>query len=166
VFKMPPSSGSPEQGMTLRQEISDALKTAVKAKDKCTTSTLRLVLAALKDRDIAARGGGSANGVPDDQVLDLLAKMVRQRQEAAEQYRKANRPELAEQEAAEIEVIRSFMPHQMDDAETAEVIAQVIAQEDAKGLKDMGRVMAVLKQNYPGQIDAGKASALVKQRLS
>ena len=152
--------------MTLRQEISDALKTAVKAKDKCTTSTLRLVLAALKDREIAARGGGSSNGVAEDQVLDLLAKMVRQRQEASELYRKGNRPELAEQEAAEIEVIRRFMPHQMDDAETAEVIDQVIAGEGAKGLKDMGRVMAVLKQNYPGKIDAGKASALVKQRLS
>jgi uncharacterized protein YqeY len=152
--------------MTLRQEISDALKTAVKAKDKPTTSTLRLVQAALKDRDIAARGGGTTNGVPDEQVLDLLAKMVRQRQEAAEQYRKGNRPELAEKEEAEIEVIRRFMPRQLDEAETADLIDQVIAEQDAKGLKDMGRVMAVLKENYPGQIDAGKASALVKQRLS
>ncbi len=152
--------------MTLRQEITDALKHAVKAKDKCTTSTLRLVQAALKDRDIAARGAGSSNGVPDDQVLDLLAKMVRQRQEAAEQFRKGQRPELAEQEEAEIEVIRRFMPKQLDEAETTAVIDKVIAATEAKGLKDMGRVMAMLKENYPGQIDAGKASALVKQRLS
>jgi hypothetical protein len=152
--------------MTLRQEISDALKVAVKAKDKPTTSTLRLVQAALKDRDIAARSGGTTNGVPDDQVLDLLAKMVRQRQEAAEQFRKGNRPELAEQEEAEIEVIRRFMPRQMDETETAKVIDGVIVEVGAKGLKDMGKVMAVLKENYPGQIDAGKASALVKQRLS
>lgn len=152
--------------MTLRQEITDALKLAVKAKDKCTISTLRLVQAALKDRDIAARGTGTSNGVPDDQVLDLLAKMVRQRQEAIEHYRKGQRPDLVEQEEAEIEVIRHFMPRQMDDTEIAPVIDKVIAQTDAKGLKDMGRVMALLKENYPGQIDAGKASALVKQRLS
>ncbi len=152
--------------MTLRQEITDALKTAVKAKDKCTTSTLRLVLAALKDRDIAARGGGSSNGVGEDQVLDLLAKMVRQRQEAGEQFRKGSRPDLADKEEAEIDVIRRFMPKQLDDAETSDIIAKVITDEGAKGLKDMGRVMAVLKQNYPGRIDAGKASALVKQRLS
>ena len=152
--------------MTLRQEISDALKVAVKAKDKPTTSTLRLVQAALKDRDIAARSGGTSNGVPDDQVLDLLAKMVRQRQEAAEQFRKGNRPELAEKEETEIEVIRRFMPRQMDETETAKVIDGVIVEVGAKGLKDMGKVMAVLKEHYPGQIDAGKASALVKQRLS
>jgi len=152
--------------MTIRQEISEALKVAVKAKDKPTTSTLRLVQAALKDRDIAARSGGTTNGVPDDQVLELLAKMVRQREEAAEQYRKGNRPELAEQEEDEIKVIRRFMPRQMDEAEVAKVVDGVIVEVGAKGLKDMGKVMAMLKENYPGQIDAGKASALVKQRLS
>jgi hypothetical protein len=153
--------------MPLRQQISEALKDAVKAQDRATTATLRLVCAALKDREIAARSAGAgSNGIADAEVLDLLAKMVRQRDEAAEQYRTGGRPELAERELNEIEVIRRFMPRQLSEQETAAVVDHVIAETGASGLKDMGRVMAALKQSYPGQFDASQASALVKQRLA
>ena len=151
--------------MSIRQQIQDALKEALKAQDKCTTSTLRLVCAALKDRDIAVRSNGAGQPVGDDQTLDLLAKMVRQREEAAEQYRAGDRPELAEKEEAEIEVIRRFMPRRMSADEVEAVVDHVISEIEATGLKDMGRVMAALKQGYPGQIDGAAASALVKQRL-
>ena len=152
--------------MALRQQISDALKEAVKAKDRTTTSTLRLVNAALKDRDIAARSAGAGNGgITDEEILDLFAKMVRQREEAAEQYRAGGRPELAERELYEIEVIRRFMPRQLSQQETEQVVAEVIAETGASGLKDMGRVMAALKQGWPGQIDGAVASALVKKKL-
>ncbi|MBC6440819.1 MAG: GatB/YqeY domain-containing protein [Rhodospirillales bacterium] len=152
--------------MSIRQQIQDTLKEALKAQDRCTTSTLRLVCAALKDRDIALRSNGA--GQPpagDDQTLDLLAKMVCQREEAAEQYRAGDRPELAEKEEAEIEVIRRFMPRRMSADEVEAVVDHVISEIEATGLKDMGRVMAALKQGYPGQIDGAAASALVKQRL-
>jgi uncharacterized protein YqeY len=152
--------------MALRQQISDALKEAVEAKDRTTTSTLRLVNAALKDRDIAARSAGAGNGgITDEEILDLFAKMVRQREEAAEQYRAGGRPALAEREHYEIEVIRRFMPRQLSQQETEQVVAEVIAETGASGLKDMGRVMAALKQGWPGQIDGAVASALVKKKL-
>ena len=152
--------------MPLRQQISDALKDAVKAKDRTTSATLRLVNAALKDRDIAARTAGQGNGgISDDEILDLFGKMVRQREEAAEQYRAGGRPELADRELHEIEVIRRFMPRQLTDAEIGEVVDRVIAETGATGLKDMGRVMAALKAGYPGQIDGATASALVKKKL-
>jgi len=152
--------------MALRQEISDALKEALKGKDRTTTATLRLVSAALKDRDIAARATGHGNGaISDEEILDLFAKMVRQREEAAEQYRAGGRPELAEREMQEIEVIRRFMPRCLDAAEMEAVVDRVIAATGATGLKDMGRVMAALKQDYPGQIDGAAASALVKKKL-
>ena len=151
--------------MSIRQQISDDLKTAQKAQDRCTTGTLRLVSAALKDRDIAARTNGAGNPIPDEQILELLAKMVRQREEAAEQYRAGDRPELAEKEEAEIAVIRRFMPRQLSPEDIEAVVDHVIAETEATGLRDMGRVMAALKEGYPGQIDGATASALVKQRL-
>ena len=152
--------------MALRQQISDALKDAVKAKDRTTTATLRLISAALKDRDIAARTTGAGNGgISDEEVLELFARMVRQREEAAEQYRAGGRPELAERELFEIEVIRRFMPRQLSPEEMDQVVDQVIAETGASGLKDMGRVMAALKQGWPGQIDGATASALVKKKL-
>jgi uncharacterized protein len=152
--------------MALRQQISDALKDAVKAKDRTTTATLRLVSAALKDRDIAARTTGAGNaGISDEEILDLFAKMVRQREEAAEQYRVGGRPELAEREMFEIEVIRRFMPRQLSPQEMEQLVDEVIGETGASGLKDMGRVMAALKQGYPGQIDGAVASALVKKKL-
>ena len=153
-------------GMSIRQEITEALKVAQKAQDRCTTGTLRLVSAALKDRDIAARTNGAGNPIPDEQVLELLAKMVRQREEAAEQFRAGDRTELADKEEVEIVVIRRFMPQQLSHDDVEAVVDRVIAETEATGLKDMGRVMAALKAGYPGQIDGGTASALVKQRLA
>lgn len=152
--------------MALRQQISDALKEAVKAKDRTTTATLRLVSAALKDRDIAARTTGAGNsGISDEEILELFGRMVRQREEAAEQYRAGGRPELAERELFEIEVIRRFMPRQLSPEEVEQAVVQAIDETDASGLKDMGRVMAALKQGWPGQIDGAVASALVKKKL-
>ncbi len=153
-------------GMSIRQEITEALKAAQKAQDRCTTGTLRLVNAALKDRDIAARTNGASNPIPDEQVLELLAKMVKQREEASEQFRAGDRSELAEKEEAEIAVIRRFMPKQLSHDDVEAVVDHVIAETEATGLKDMGRVMAALKAGYPGQIDGATASALVKQRLA
>ncbi|MBN34586.1 MAG: glutamyl-tRNA amidotransferase [Rhodospirillaceae bacterium] len=151
--------------MSIRQQITEALKEAQKAQDRCSTATLRLVCAAMKDRDIAARSNGTSNPIGDDQILDLLAKMVRQREEAAEQFRAGDRTELADKEEAEIEVIRRFMPRRMSAEEMEATVDHIIGETEATGLKDMGRVMAALKQTYPGQIDGATASALVKQRL-
>jgi uncharacterized protein YqeY len=150
--------------MSLRQQISDALKEAVKAKDRVRTATLRLVGAALKDRDIAAREHGTGV-ISDEEILEMLARMVRQREESVEQYTAGGRPELAEREAQEIEVIRGFMPRRISDGELAAIVESTIAQTGASGLRDMGRVMAALKQHYPGQIDGAAASALVKKKL-
>ena len=151
--------------MSIRQQISDALKAAQKEQDRRTTSTLRLVCAALKDRDIAERANGRGQPVPEDQIIELLGRMVRQRREAAEQFRAGNRPELAEAEEAEIDVIHRFMPRPMTEAEMEGAVDRAIAEADARGLKDMGRVMARLKRSHPGQIDGAAASALVKRRL-
>ena len=151
--------------MSIRQQIADALRQAQKSRDRCTTATLRLVSAALKDRDIAARSGGAGRPIPDERILDLLARMARQREEAAGQYRAGGRPELAEREEAEIEVIRRFMPRRMSADEVEAVVDRAIVEVEATGLKDMGRVMAAIKQGYPGRIDGAAASALVKRRL-
>jgi len=136
----------------------------VKARDRVRTATLRLVGAALKDRDIAAREGGTGV-ISDEEILELLARMVRQREESVEQDKAGGRPELAEREAQEIEVILGFMPRRISDGELAAIVEQTIAQTGASGLKDMGRVMAALKQDHPGQIDGAAASALVKKKL-
>ena len=151
--------------MSIRQDISDALKLAQKAQDRCTTATLRLITAALKDRDIASRTNGTSNPITDATILELLAKMVRQREEASEQFRAGDRPELAQKEESEIDVIRRFMPRKMSAEEMEAVVERVIEESEATGLKDMGRVMAALKQGYPGQVDGATASALVKRRL-
>ena len=150
--------------MSIRQQLADALRQAQKAQDRRTTATLRLVLAALKDRDIAARGQGETVG--EGELLQLLARMVRQREEAARQFRAGNRPELAAGEEAEIEVIARFLPRAMSPAETEAAIERAIAQVEASGLKDMARVMAALKRDHPGRIDTARASALVKRRLA
>ncbi len=150
----------------LRQDINEALKTAMKAKDRRATATLRLILAALKDRDIAARGtGGDDSGISDDTILDMLQKMIRQRHESMEQYEKGNRPDLVAQESEEIEIIRRFLPKQMDEAETAEAIGAVIEELGAASIKDMGRTMAALKERCAGRMDFTKAAQMVKTRL-
>jgi uncharacterized protein YqeY len=150
----------------LRTRLRDALKIAMKGKDAPTVSTLRLILAAIKDRDIAARGKGNKDGVTDDEVLSLLQSMIKQRHESIALYEKGGRMELAQREAEEIAVIGEFLPEQMDDAEMAAVITAVIGDVGATSLKDMGKAMAALKENHPGTMDFAKASAMVKERLS
>ena len=152
--------------MGLREEINDSLKEAMKAKDQKRVGTLRLVNAALKDRDIAARTETSRELLGDDEILSLLAKMIKQREDSILAYEAGKRPELADAERAEIAVIREFMPKQMsaDDAKAA--IAKVIADLGATSIKDMGKVMATLKERFAGQMDFSKASGAVKDALN
>jgi uncharacterized protein YqeY len=152
--------------MSLRIQLNDAMKEAMKAKDAKRLATVRMILAALKDRDIAARTETSKDLVGDDDILTLLAKMIKQREESAAVYRQGGRPELAENEEAEIAVIRTFMPKQMDEAEARAAIQAVIAEVGASSIKDMGKVMGALKERYAGQMDFGKASAAIKEALS
>jgi uncharacterized protein YqeY len=152
--------------MSLRAQLNDAMKEAMKAKDAKRLSTVRLVLAALKDRDIAARSETNKDLVGDDDILTLLAKMIKQREESATAFDAGNRPEMAAGEREEIAVIRTFMPAQMDEAAMKAAIAAVIADSGAASIKDMGKVMAVLKEKYAGQMDFSKASAATKDALS
>ena len=149
----------------LRQRLSEALKAAMKGQDRRAVSTLRLILAALKDRDIAARGKGVEDGISDDDILAMLQTMVKQRRESIEHYEQGGRLELAEQEREEIRIIEDFLPHQMTEEEIAAAVASVIEETAAAGLKDMGKAMAALKARYAGQMDFGKASAVAKARL-
>jgi uncharacterized protein len=152
--------------MSLRQKLNDAMKEAMKAKDTKRLSTLRLVLAALKDRDIAARTETSRELLGDDEILSLLAKMIKQREESATAYDAGNRPELAAGEREEIAIIRGFMPAQMDETGIKQAAQAVIAELGASSIKDMGKVMAAMKERFAGQMDFGRASALVKESLS
>jgi uncharacterized protein YqeY len=149
----------------IRERINAALKDAVRAKDKRRKATLRLILAAIKDRDIAARGQGDAEGVSDEAVLEILAKMVKQRREAMVTYEEAGRLELVDQEGEEISIISEYLPKQMDKAEIEEACRKVVSETGASSLKDMGRVMAALKAEYAGRMDFGKASKIVKPLL-
>jgi uncharacterized protein YqeY len=149
----------------MRTELNDALKTAMKEKDALATSTLRLIQAALKDRDIAARSKGNTDGIDDDEILGLLQSMIKQRRESIEAYKKGGRMELAEQEAGEIAIIERFLPKQMSADEISEAVDGVIAEFEATTLKDMGKVMGALKERFPGCMDFGKASAQVKEKL-
>ena len=149
----------------LRTRLSDALKDAMKAKEARATSALRLILAALKDRDIAERSKGNGEGLGDEAILEMLQKMVRQRHESIEMYTKGERPELAKREAEEIDVIERFLPKQMDEADMRAAIESVIGELGASSVKDMGRVMGTLKERYPGRMDFGKASGIVKEAL-
>ena len=149
----------------LRVSINDALKTAMRAKDQRTLSTLRLILAALKDRDIAARGKGNTEGIAEDEILQMLQAMVKQRRESIEMFRAGAREDLVRQEQEEIAVIEGFMPRQMDEAEIERIAGELVTETGAASIKDMGRVMAVLKERFAGQMDFAKASAVVKRRL-
>jgi uncharacterized protein len=150
----------------LRQQLNDALKAAMLGKDVRTVSTVRLILAALKDRDIAARPKGLADGIPDDEIRQMLQSMIKQRREAIALYEQGGRLELAQQEADEIVVIERFLPRQMGEAEVGQAVQAVIADLGATGLKDMGRVMAALKERFTdGSMDFAKASAAVKKEL-
>ena len=149
----------------LRDEINTALKGAMKARDERRVSTLRLVNAAIQNADIEAETA-KKSALSDDDLLGLLQKMIKQRQESVEIYDKAGRKELADQERGEIEVIRAYLPQQMSEAEAKAAIADVIKTTGAQGIKDMGKVMAALKQGYAGKMDFGKASGLVKGLLA
>lgn len=152
--------------MGLRDRFNAALKEAMKAKQARRVSTLRMILAGVKDRDIAARTETSREAVGDEELLSLLAKMIKQREESAETYDKGGRPELAAQEREEIEIIREFMPRQMSAEETKAAAASVIAAVGAASMKDMGKVMTALKERHAGQMDFAKAGAMVKELLS
>ncbi len=149
-----------------RTELSDALKDAMRAKEVRAVSTLRLILAALKDRDIAARGKGNSEGIGDEAILELLQKMVRQRRESIELFEKGDRQDLADKEAEEILVIQRFLPKQMDPDQVRDAVQEVIEELGAATIKDMGRVMTALKERYAGRMEFGKASAQVKERLA
>jgi uncharacterized protein YqeY len=149
----------------LRDEINTALREAMKARDERRVSTLRLVNAAIKNADIEAETARKS-ALADEDILGLLQKMIKQRQESVEIYDKAGRKELADQERAEIEVIRAYLPQQMSEAEAKAAIAEVIARTGAQSIKDMGKVMAALKQGYAGKMDFGKASGWVKGLLA
>jgi uncharacterized protein YqeY len=149
--------------MTLRTQFTDALKTSMKAGDSARTSTLRMILAKVKDADIAAR---PAAQLTDEQVTSVLRGMVKSRREAVELYRQGNRPELAAKEEAEIAVIEGFLPQQMDDAGLRAAVDEAVAETGAAGPKDMGRVMAALKAKHAASLDMARATPLVKARLA
>jgi len=149
----------------LREQLREALKQAMKAKNQRAVSTLRLILAALKDRDIAARGRGVTDGIGEPEIIEMMQKMVRQRHESIELYERGNRPELARQEAEEIAIIEGYLPRQLDEAEAGQAVDAVVAELGATTLKDMGRVMAALKERFGGRMDFAKAGARVKQKL-
>ena len=148
----------------LRDDINNALKTAMKEQDKERLSTLRLINAAVKDRDIANRGEGKA-AVDDAELQSILARMIKQREESAKMYDEGGRPELSAAERAEIEIIREFLPRQLDDAEVEKAIADAVEATQAESLRDMGKVMAWLKERYNGQIDFSKVGAIVREKL-
>lgn len=150
----------------LRTSLNESLKQAIKSKDVTSTSTLRLIIAALKDRDIAARSRGVTDGIEDDEILQMLQSMIKQRRESIAMYEQGGRLELAEREANEITVIERFLPKQMSEEETAAAVAAVIGDLEAQGLKDMGRVMAALRERFAGQMDFGRASQTVKSQLA
>jgi uncharacterized protein YqeY len=151
--------------MDLRTRIGDALKEAMKARDADRLSTLRLINAAIKDRDIALRGDGREDGVTDAEVLQILGKMVKQRQESVRAYEEGGRLELAEKERAEIGVIEGFLPRQLSDEEVAAAVDRAISDTGAAGIRDMGKVMGELKARYTGQMDFGAVGPMVKARL-
>lgn len=150
----------------LRERLKDELKKSMLAKEQRATATLRLILAALKDRDIAARSKGQIDGIGEDEILSMLQTMIKQRRESIEMYKKGGRDELAKQEGEEIAVIERFLPAQMDDAAVEAAIGKTIESVGASGLKEMGKVMAALREKYAGRMDFAKAGALAKKLLS
>ena len=149
----------------LRSKISAALKQAMKDKAAERLSTLRLINAAIKDKDIDARAAGRDDGVPDSEVLGILDKMVKQRRESARTYEEGGRLDLAEREQAEIVVIEEFLPQKLDEEAAAKAVDAAISEIGADGIRDMGKVMGVLKAKYTGQMDFGEVGPLVKERL-
>ncbi len=152
-------------GESLRDRVNAELKAAMKAQDKRRMATLRLITAAFKDRDIQARGTGRDDAPSEADLQAILAKMVKQRRESARLYDDGGRPDLASAEREEIAIIEEFLPRQLSPQEVEKAIAEIIAETGASGLKDMGKVMGALKQKYSGQMDMGRASKLVREKL-
>lgn len=150
----------------LREKLTEAMKDAMRAKDQAALGTIRLILAKLKDVDIAARTEASREGVADDKILSMMQGMIKQRNESIALYEKGGRDDLAEKEKAEIAVIERFLPQQMDEAAVEAAVREAIAAAGATSIKDMGGVMTALKSKYAGQMDFAKASAAVKKALS
>ncbi len=152
--------------MEIRAEINTKLKEALKSKDQVSLSTIRLIMAAMKDRDITARSNGKAEGIDDSEILSMLQSMIKQRNESIKTYESAGRKDLADREAEEIKVIDSFMPKQLDEGQIKVAIDEMIRETGAQNIRDMGKVMAALKEKYAGQFDMGHASGLVKEKLA
>lgn len=150
----------------LRQSLSDALKEALVSKDKTKTSTLRLILAAIKDKDIAERTKGEGNPISDTAILQLLQTMIKQRQDSIDMYKKGGRQDLALKEGEEVEVIKEFLPQQLSEEEMRQVVAKLIDDKGAKEPKDMGLIMGALKSEYAGKMDFSVASRIVKELLT
>ncbi len=148
----------------MRNQLSEATKQAMKGKEKRRISTLRLINAAIKDRDIAARGAGKER-VSDDEILAIMQKMIKQREESARIYEESGRLELADQEREEIEIIREFLPKQLNPEEVRQACSTVVTEVGGESLRDMGKCMAALKSRYPGKLDVGQASKVVKELL-
>jgi uncharacterized protein YqeY len=149
----------------LRQAFTDRLKEAMKTRDLRTRSTVRLILAALKDRDIAARGHGNSEGISDTEIRRMLQGMIKQRRESITLYEKGNRADLAQMEGEEIAVIESFLPHQLDEAEIEAAARAAVAETGSASIKDLGKVMAALRERHAGVIDLGQAGAIVRRLL-
>lgn len=152
--------------MSTREKISAAMKDAMKNKEMERVATIRLINAAIKDKDIASRTEGRNDGIDEAGVLSLLQGMIKQRNESAKIYRENNRPELADKEEAEIAVIEGFLPQQLSEEDTSKAIDAAIAETGAASMQDMGKVMGVLKAKYAGQLDMGKAGGVIKQKLA
>jgi len=151
--------------MTIRDTLAQAMKQALKDKNQVALATIRLITAALKDRDIAARGEDRHDGISDDEILSMLQTMIKQRQESARMYEDGGRTDLMENEQAEIAIIQQFLPDPLSDEDVAAAIDEAVTHTDAASVRDMGKVMAHLKARYAGQMDFSAASQLVKTRL-
>lgn len=152
--------------MSLRARFNEELKAAMLGKNPMAVSTIRLIMAALKERDIAARPQGVADGIADDQILSMLQGMIKQRRESIEMFEKGNRQELADQEKSEIAVIETFLPKQMSEAEAKAALEALLAELSVTTIKDLGKVMAEAKKRWPGQMDFSKASAFAREKLA
>ena len=152
--------------MTLREKINEQFNTALRSKDKTLVSTFRLILAAIKERDIANRSGGKKEEIKDPEIIKVLRKMRKQRQESADLYKKGERQELLEAEEAEIKIIDTFLPKQLSEEETKKICKEIIESAEASSIKDMGKIMGQLKQKYSDSIDFSKVNIIVKGLLS
>ena len=150
----------------MRDKLDKSLKDAMRARDTQKISTIRLINAAIKDRDIAIRSEDNLEGVSDGEILSILSKMIKQRKESAKQYEEGGRLELAQQEFEEIEIIENFLPRQLDLNEIEQIVKKIILEINANSLRDMGKVMSLLKENYSGKMDFGKAGVVAKELLS